>query len=704
MSNLRDKQKKLNDSQLNLLHPKVKSKFVKFCADCIEAGMDLRIISGLRSVAQQEKLYNNYIASGKTIVPAAPPGYSYHNYGCAIDVYVWDETKQQFVKDYNLYKKIESIAIKNDLYWLANWRKSEMWHFEYNKVNVKKLKDNNQIDEKGYVLLDGKITENNSKTDKIKTEQISSEIGSSNIEEKEIEKDIQKKDSIDTITKIEEFNAVGIWQIIKLVSDQYSLSQNINDGTIAFDQGSLINFVKKVVQEPWLEFFGDTVNDQYYFQVRKEPFDLIGWRDVLLSKSVRLNDVISDDLSWYNGPIYSWYQIIPKGSFLGDKDLIYQYVTAVFFEEYAEVWGSKPLSQVSNYLHFIKISDGKIMLEKAFEDLRYMVESNMYLPFTRQGTITIKGDYYWKRGQKLNYLPTGEEFYIDSVSHSYSVSENGPNFLTTLSVTRGMVTRYVRTPENDNDISYWNLILFSEPEAKVIKYEEKIPEKISYVYFDNNRGYLIDLNESFEGNNDTVSKKMLFLINAFPALRKQLSDYNNQTIEAAVELIKKYPTASFICTGYVDSDFGGKTPILAIKRAENLKNNVINRYIEKYKNSNRQELDLLIKTLGAVNYVTDDETTNQPIVTDKNTPLSDAINTLNDQNTISFTKALQRFATFKMLEYNQITEKTIPQEGIAWRVNDPVFQFFLKRKQQNDCNIDVKKYSQLLDNIKNKPI
>lgn len=45
----------------------------------------VRITSGYRSVAEQRRLYERYIA-GRQPYPVAPPGRSYHNYGLAVDI------------------------------------------------------------------------------------------------------------------------------------------------------------------------------------------------------------------------------------------------------------------------------------------------------------------------------------------------------------------------------------------------------------------------------------------------------------------------------------------------------------------------------------------------------------------------------------------------------------------------------------------
>jgi hypothetical protein len=684
----RERIAKENKKFIAQLHPKVRDKFTAFEADARAADLDLKIFSALRSIAKQQQLYNNY-KSGKSTIPAARPGWSLHNYGFAIDTYVLRKSTGTWAKYKDLYQKLVPIAAKHGLYWLGSAMGSEIHHFEFNNgivpakgfvVKLRALKAEGKVDTAGYVLLDQINTVNPASSSKL-TEEYSTEIMKQSVSSSEQKVEERKKQQPKVITNVEQINAVGIWQIVKLVADQYSLSQNINDATIAFDQGSLLNFVKKVVQEPWLQFWGDTVGDQYYFQVRKEPFDYNGWNGGMITYDrISIEDVLSDDLSWYDGPVYSWFQIIPKGSFLGEQDLIFQHVAAVFFEEYAEVWGSKPLSVVSNYLNFIKISDGKIMLEKAIEDLRYMVESNVYLPFTRQGTITIKGDYRHRRGQKIQYLPTGEEFYVDSVSHSYQMTDNGPNFLTTLRVSRGMVMKYMSAPEDASTNSYWNLILYSDPPPKVVDYPEKVSKKSVQVYFDNDRSYLIIPKESWPPSKDTMDKKMERQIRDFPGLRQQLYESNVINIDKAASLINEYPNAPFECVGYVDSDKGGKTPILAINRAKTLKKAVIERHLQIFNTLTREQLDKKISIRGSklTKYDPDGLMTNEKV------PSKEEIARTDNKDKLKI-KALERFAEFVVKEHNVTKKKSVPQEGIGWKVNDPVFQFFLRRKQQNEC-------------------
>ena len=49
-------------------------------------GYDLRITSGFRTMAQQQKIYDEGRLEDGTVVSEAPPGHSLHNYGFAVDV------------------------------------------------------------------------------------------------------------------------------------------------------------------------------------------------------------------------------------------------------------------------------------------------------------------------------------------------------------------------------------------------------------------------------------------------------------------------------------------------------------------------------------------------------------------------------------------------------------------------------------------
>lgn len=302
--------------------------------------------------------------------------------------------------------------------------------------------------------------------------------------------------------------APGIWQIIKLAIDSQVADRQVADTTVSTMQGSLINFFKKVVQEPFAEIFGDTYGDEYYFVVRKPPFDKegvgqqsrlmklteydnerlkkVGWDEVIYAKDagesyLTIDDaiVISQNIGYAVESAYSWYYFLPQGNII-DSVYIQRYTPAVFFPEYASVWGSKPLCVSSNYYHWIKSGveninedeskkqNSNFIIQKMWDDFKYLVESNAYLPFTRTCALTISGFRGIKRGTWVRYK--GFIYYVDAVQHNYQITTGSIDYVTTLSLSRGMKEEYIEGVNiRGSNMSYFNLIDFGTAESKDIK-------------------------------------------------------------------------------------------------------------------------------------------------------------------------------------------------------------------------------------------
>lgn len=299
--------------------------------------------------------------------------------------------------------------------------------------------------------------------------------------------------------------ASGIWQITKLLIDGSVADLRLHDAATSIQAGSLMSFFNKVCQQPFVEFMGDTFGDQYYFIVRKPPFDKDGMLKTLISQGLRTSDnsevqfgksiydisnedIININLSFDTQNIYSWYQFYPVYEMGASSELQY-IVPAVLFPEYAAIYGSRNLSITSQYRNFNKayIKDelnennksqqGDAEVRHSIHDLKYIIESNAYNPFTRSGTIQITGNRRIKRGVfiRVDFNGYTEIFYVDSVSHDYSVTSAGVNRTTTLSVSHGMIERYMFDGEYlpkytesgkfiEDGISYFNLIDFGNYE------------------------------------------------------------------------------------------------------------------------------------------------------------------------------------------------------------------------------------------------
>lgn len=299
-------------------------------------------------------------------------------------------------------------------------------------------------------------------------------------------------------------DAKGIWQIVKLVIDKDTAKRRLIDSSISSANGSLMNYIKKCCQEPFVEFYADTYGDMYYLIVRKPPYDKKGFMSMLQEQyktekgdingakivEIDSSEIYNDNLYYGDGNAISWYHFTPQNSFFGGvSEYALSFIPAIYFEEYAEIWGSKVMDKVNNYTPYLNLDQGQEsqswILKQAFEDLRYMVESSAYLPFTRQGTLTLRLDRRIKIGNIVRLKSTGEVFYVEDVTHNVSINDKKLDATTTVTLSRGMVEKYIRGVEMESKkdvgtkkiFSYFNIIntdldftkTKDKPETKEIK-------------------------------------------------------------------------------------------------------------------------------------------------------------------------------------------------------------------------------------------
>lgn len=304
----------------------------------------------------------------------------------------------------------------------------------------------------------------------------------------------------------------GIWQIVKLAFDPQIDPYRIADPSISQPDGPLLNQMNKICQEPFVEFYGDTYGDLFYFVARRPPYsqeairrfssdyykdansgyfipteeqakdDSIegseggtnhvsvgGERRASFLIDIYEEDVMNESLSFYDGEVYSLFQIEPQAGFLGQgSEVSTGYIPIIQIPEYAEIWGAKRQKVVTQYVKF----DGdwrlghqvkENVIDQAGGDLAWMVETSACLPFTRQGRLTINGDRRIKRGTWIKYHPTGEIFYVTSVVQNYSISTNVDR-TTTLTVERGMIQDFVEgstvidAAGDELFVSYFNIV------------------------------------------------------------------------------------------------------------------------------------------------------------------------------------------------------------------------------------------------------
>lgn len=272
-----------------------------------------------------------------------------------------------------------------------------------------------------------------------------------------IVKDIKRED-LQTQQRL----APGIWQIVKLIIDENVANRQVFDGTISNSQGSLLNWFNKVCQEPFVEFMGDTYGDQYYFIARRPPFDhasVLRAYNYAMSGSglyhvIQKEQVVETAFTQSVSNAYSWYYLRPRISFGGNDGTTY-YIPAVFFPEMAALFGARACHIQSNYYN--TVNDGEADIDNSSEavsaparnnfarsylqmmlDFKFMIETTILLPFTRQGTITLYGNRQIKRGNWMYFAPTDEMYYVDAVTNTFQSVGNKVFRSTTLQVSRGM--------------------------------------------------------------------------------------------------------------------------------------------------------------------------------------------------------------------------------------------------------------------------
>jgi hypothetical protein len=291
----------------------------------------------------------------------------------------------------------------------------------------------------------------------------------------------------DTSRKLTSVRPLGIWGFVKVGFDENIKKRFLYDTSLGNPDGSMLELIRKWAQAPWIEIVMDTYGKYYSVMFRVPPLDKLRvnefikttWFDKLY---VNDTDVFSESLSW-NDVAYSTYTLNYRQLTSGNNDSL-PIIPTISFYEYAKVFGNKKLEYNSNLLSVDDTADIKqsinftYIMDQGFSDLAYMMETNLYLPFTRRGSITIKGDRRFKKGMWFYYSPTNEIFYIDAIAHTFNVG-GSIELTTTLQVSRGMVMDYVTGDKKivtkdygEQELSYFNI-------ANTSKLTENLKAKIS---------------------------------------------------------------------------------------------------------------------------------------------------------------------------------------------------------------------------------
>src|SRR5690606_14409061 len=223
----------------------------------------------------------------------------------------------------------------------------------------------------------------------------------------------QRKVSPDITDQLKE----GVWQIIDVEVDPSVTNVRIANTSIAEANGSISETIRQFCDEPFIEFFTDTYQDRFKFIARRPPFNYEAWRELVdLAIDIENENLISYNLGFDDNDVFTYYMLRPQAFLYGaDTTFSLDFLPAVVFPQYVDIWGSRPYEKVTNYQPYIPKNNDKMInfdQRQIIRDLKFMIDINAYLPFTRKGLITINGDRRIKKNTCIRLKQTGEICYV----------------------------------------------------------------------------------------------------------------------------------------------------------------------------------------------------------------------------------------------------------------------------------------------------
>lgn len=108
-----------SEKVIGTLHPKVQPYARALVLKAAEAGIAIKVISGLRTYEQQNELHAQGRSKPGKIVTNARGGYSNHNFGVAFDVGVFEGAS--YIPESPKYKAVGALGMELGLEWGGKW-------------------------------------------------------------------------------------------------------------------------------------------------------------------------------------------------------------------------------------------------------------------------------------------------------------------------------------------------------------------------------------------------------------------------------------------------------------------------------------------------------------------------------------------------------------------------------------------------------
>lgn len=238
----------------------------------------------------------------------------------------------------------------------------------------------------------------------------------------------------------------GIWQIVKVFCDQELDKRMLADSTFVNPDGTLMDFMSKTCQSPFVEMLFDTYVNTLDIVIRQPPFRENEIKEIVdhsLYIEIETSNTLETNLS-YDNTFYSSYRICPANLFEDDESMGLAFIPIIYLNEYAKYFGNKKFEISDIYLRALPLNGSEgirsenSMAAAMLNDLLFIIETTAYLPFTRKGTIVINGDRRIKVGSFIKLNLTNELFYVVGVTQVSAFAGTELQRQTVLEVERGM--------------------------------------------------------------------------------------------------------------------------------------------------------------------------------------------------------------------------------------------------------------------------
>ena len=204
-------------------------------------------------------------------------------------------------------------------------------------------------------------------------------------------------------------------------SDPNNIVQLLNTESYLTYCGNMWNFMKELSNTPFNELFWEVNGDKAEFICRPTPFNKEEWNS--LERYIITDDtIVSDSIGRSDLETYSLYKTSSSST-----DSITDNFFPFFYKPMLEKYGISMLEVNTPY--FIAGDES----ERGFNTnlFNWNIKNNKF----SNGTVTVKGEAKYKVGQRCILESENLEFYIESVSHNFTMYGS---WTTTLGLTRGI--------------------------------------------------------------------------------------------------------------------------------------------------------------------------------------------------------------------------------------------------------------------------